>query len=62
MFHVNYDLNSAIKTNNYNVVNILLANIKARMFKNEINKEEVMKDIISWLNERQNNIQTIKNC
>ena len=29
---------------------------------NEINKEEVMKDIISWLNERQNNIQTIKNC
>ncbi|MCL5178509.1 toxin, partial [Escherichia coli] len=24
-----YDLNSAIRTNNYNVVNILLANIKA---------------------------------
>ena len=38
-----YDLNSAIKTNNYNVVNILLANIKARMFKNEINKEDILK-------------------
>ncbi|MXF24181.1 toxin, partial [Escherichia coli] len=25
-----YDLNSAIRTNNYNVVNILLANIKAK--------------------------------
>ncbi|HAY4494173.1 TPA: ShET2/EspL2 family type III secretion system effector toxin [Escherichia coli] len=38
-----YDLNSAIRTNNYNVVNILLANIKARMFKNEINKEDILK-------------------
>ncbi|EGO8724231.1 ShET2/EspL2 family type III secretion system effector toxin [Escherichia coli] len=38
-----YDLNSAIKTNNYNVVNILLANIKAKMFKNEINKEDILK-------------------
>ncbi|HDT1637657.1 TPA: ShET2/EspL2 family type III secretion system effector toxin [Escherichia coli] len=38
-----YDLNSAIRTNNYNVVNILLANIKAKMFKNEINKEDILK-------------------
>ncbi|EGA0704398.1 TPA: ShET2/EspL2 family type III secretion system effector toxin [Escherichia coli] len=38
-----YDLNSAIRTNNYNVVNILLANIKAKMFKNEINKENILK-------------------
>ncbi|HFW4775788.1 TPA: toxin, partial [Escherichia coli] len=34
---------SAIRTNNYNVVNILLANIKAKMFKNEINKEDILK-------------------
>ncbi|EFS7176641.1 ShET2/EspL2 family type III secretion system effector toxin [Escherichia coli] len=38
-----YDLNSAIRTNDYNVVNILLANIKAKMFKNEINKEDILK-------------------
>ena len=38
-----YDLNSAIRTNNYNVVNILLANIKAKMFKNEMNKEDILK-------------------
>ncbi|EIM7792447.1 ShET2/EspL2 family type III secretion system effector toxin [Escherichia coli] len=38
-----YDLNSAIRTNNYNVINILLANIKAKMFKNEINKEDILK-------------------
>ncbi|ELY4234880.1 ShET2/EspL2 family type III secretion system effector toxin [Escherichia coli] len=38
-----YDLNSAIRANNYNVVNILLANIKAKMFKNEINKEDILK-------------------
>ncbi len=38
-----YDLNSAIRTNNYNVVNILLANINAKMFKNEINKEDILK-------------------
>ncbi|HIF7637473.1 TPA: ShET2/EspL2 family type III secretion system effector toxin [Escherichia coli] len=38
-----YDLNSAIRTNIYNVVNILLANIKAKMFKNEINKEDILK-------------------
>ncbi|HAX2052990.1 ShET2/EspL2 family type III secretion system effector toxin [Escherichia coli] len=37
------DLNSAIRTNNYNVVNILLANIKAKMFKNELNKEDILK-------------------
>lgn len=38
-----YDLNSAIRTNDYNVVNIVLANIKAKMFKNEINKEDILK-------------------
>ncbi|BED24575.1 enterotoxin [Escherichia coli] len=38
-----YGLNSAIRTNDYNVVNILLANIKAKMFKNEINKEDILK-------------------
>lgn len=37
------DLNSAIRTNDYNVVNILLANIKAKMFKNELNKEDILK-------------------
>lgn len=37
------DLNSAIRTNDYNVVNILLANIKAKMFKNELNKENILK-------------------
>lgn len=37
------DLNSAIRTNDYNVVNILLANIKAKMFKNELNKEDLLK-------------------
>ncbi len=38
-----YDLNNAIRTNNYNVVNIFLDNIKARMFKNELNKEDILK-------------------
>lgn len=37
------DLNSAIRTNDYNVVSILLANIKAKMFKNELNKEDILK-------------------
>lgn len=37
------DLNSAIRTNDYNVVNILPANIKAKMFKNELNKEDILK-------------------
>lgn len=37
------DLNGAIRTNDYNVVNILLANIKAKMFKNELNKEDILK-------------------
>lgn len=37
------DLNRAIRTNDYNVVNILLANIKAKMFKNELNKEDILK-------------------
>ncbi|PSY24875.1 enterotoxin [Escherichia coli] len=37
------DLNIAIRTNDYNVVNILLANIKAKMFKNELNKEDILK-------------------
>nr|WP_024252025.1 ShET2/EspL2 family type III secretion system effector toxin [Escherichia coli] len=37
------DLNSAIRTNDYNVVNILLANMKAKMFKNELNKEDILK-------------------
>lgn len=37
-----YDLNNAIRTNNYNVVNIFLDNIKARMFKNEVNKEDIL--------------------
>ncbi|HAI2298425.1 TPA: ShET2/EspL2 family type III secretion system effector toxin [Escherichia coli] len=38
-----YDLNSAIRTNDYAVVNILLANIKTKMFKNELNKEDILK-------------------
>ncbi|EFJ9878962.1 TPA: ShET2/EspL2 family type III secretion system effector toxin [Escherichia coli] len=38
-----YGLNSAIRTNDYNVVSILLANIKAKMFKNELNKEDILK-------------------
>ena len=37
------DLNSAIRTNDYNVVSILLANIKAKIFKNELNKEDILK-------------------
>ncbi|EJH8445875.1 ShET2/EspL2 family type III secretion system effector toxin, partial [Escherichia coli] len=37
------DLNSAIRTNDYNVVSILLANIKAKMFKDELNKEDILK-------------------
>lgn len=37
------NLNSAIRTNDYNVVSILLANIKAKMFKNELNKEDILK-------------------
>lgn len=37
------DLNSAIRTNDYNFVNILPANIKAKMFKNELNKEDILK-------------------
>ena len=50
-------------------VNLGVKNVSCKLYEggrhemlNEINKEEVMKDIISWLNERQNNIQTIKNC
>ena len=50
-------------------INLGVKNISCKLYEggrhemlNEINKEEVMKDIISWLNERQNNIQTIKNC
>lgn len=41
------DLNSAIRTNDYNVVNILLANIKAKMFKNELNKEDILKLMVA---------------
>ena len=50
-------------------INLGVKNVSCKLYEggrhemlNEINKEEVMKDIISWLNERQNNIQTIKNC